>query len=556
MRFVRVLLLSFLALTASAQRLDETIEVSIVNVDVHVTDKQGNRITGLRPDDFEVRDDGKLQTITNFSEYARATSAGTAGVEVAPEQVQAPLVPGPRPRRTVVLFIEPVTLPKQRSTQLFDAIRAVLHKTVSKGDQVSVVSFTRAMHLRQPFTDDLSVIDKELDKFEIEMSGGHGTVFEESRRMLDEIEEFESEYEAALAGMGLGLPGDDEVFNAGLGAAQRQMFLIKQKAAALESLIHTISGVEGKKIVIMATRRFGLYAGMEYFHGTVPTEYRQSLDTSAIRDALIRTANAQGVTIYAVHPEGLSGTLEFDASREGKVRTYSEDLTSTAYENNVLLNETAALQEVAEATGGLAAWGAADIAKILPRVTEDLESYYSIGYRTPVTRKDAARKIVVTTKNRNYIVRARQQFVEKSEVTQMNDRVVANLFQKVSGSTIGIPFDVAVGQIRKKGKNRWVVPLNVRVPIRALTTLPGDRESSGEFSVYVATGGLLGVMSEPDRRSQTFRIPNNQLQRAQGSHFTYEFELAIDQQANRLSVGVIDEVGKEFGLKRYMLPKR
>ena len=100
------------------------------------------------------------------------------------------------------------------------------------------------------------------------------------------------------------------------------------------------------------------------------------------------------------------------------------------------------------------------------------------------------------------------------------------------------------------------MPLNVRVPIKSLTMLPQGGEQSGEFSVYVATGSNVGVMSEVDRKSQTFRIPRSDLERAQGSHFTYEFEMSVDQLANKLSIGVMDEVGKEFGLKRYALPKR
>ena len=47
----------------------ETIDVSIVNVDVFVTDKKGQRVTGLTPDDFEIRENGLVQPITNFAEY-------------------------------------------------------------------------------------------------------------------------------------------------------------------------------------------------------------------------------------------------------------------------------------------------------------------------------------------------------------------------------------------------------------------------------------------------------------------------------------------------------
>lgn len=51
-------------------RSNETIDVSIVNVDVFVTDRQGNCVRGLTAADFEIREDGRPQPITNFAEYA------------------------------------------------------------------------------------------------------------------------------------------------------------------------------------------------------------------------------------------------------------------------------------------------------------------------------------------------------------------------------------------------------------------------------------------------------------------------------------------------------
>ena len=54
-------------------RAGETIEVSIVDFDVIVTDKNGARVHGLTRDDFEVFEDKKPQTITNFAAYEGAT---------------------------------------------------------------------------------------------------------------------------------------------------------------------------------------------------------------------------------------------------------------------------------------------------------------------------------------------------------------------------------------------------------------------------------------------------------------------------------------------------
>jgi hypothetical protein len=222
--------------------------------------------------------------------------------------------------------------------------------------------------------------------------------------------------------------------------------------------------------------------------------------------------------------------------------------------NKVLFNEATALQDLAAATGGLMAWGAGNIAEMLPRVADDLESYYSLGYRSRATGKDVTRKIVVRTKNPAYEVRSRKQFVEKSDDSRMNDRVIANLYQPLEGSTVR--FDVGVGAAVADGRKRWTIPLKIRIPIAALTTLQQGRAHAGEFSVYIVTGAVVGVMSEVQRRAQPFQIPLSDLQKAKTSHFTYDFTLRVDEQVDRVSVGILDEISKEFGLRRIALPPR
>src|SRR3954462_5100432 len=61
-----ILALVFAAATSAfAQSLTEKVDVTLVNVDVTVT-SHGAPARGLTADDFEVTEDGRPQTITNF----------------------------------------------------------------------------------------------------------------------------------------------------------------------------------------------------------------------------------------------------------------------------------------------------------------------------------------------------------------------------------------------------------------------------------------------------------------------------------------------------------
>src|SRR5436309_404903 len=95
-------LLLFLAASAdpdlraqNAPQFGESIQVSVTNVDVVVTDRNGAHVHGLSAGDFEVYDNGVLQPITNFSEYRGAALTELTSSEptatAAPAEVKRPI---------------------------------------------------------------------------------------------------------------------------------------------------------------------------------------------------------------------------------------------------------------------------------------------------------------------------------------------------------------------------------------------------------------------------------------------------------------------------------
>lgn len=529
-------------------RASETIEVSIVNVDVVVTDRKGTRVTGLTAEDFEVREAGKVQPISNFAEYTSDISDVRAGVELAPGR-PAPAAAPARPKRNVVVFVETVRLLPHQAKEMFGSIGKLLRETVEKGDRATIITWRTAVMVRQPFTDDLAALEKVLGELESEAVHGPRELDRDVRR--EQAESDAADAEMAAAG-GLSSGGMPPVH--AIEASKRQLAQIKQKTHVLEALMHSISGLDGRKAIVMAMRRFGVHAGVEYFGGDIPIERRREFETVAFRDRLIKTANAHGITLYPVYPAGLRWDPE-DSSvrRDGNVMsTATED--GAGLQNKIMFNETTALSDLAEKTGGVMAWGTANIAEMLPRVVEDMESYYSLGYRSRATGKDVSRDIVVTVKNKDYRVRSRQQYVEKSDQTLMNDRVIANLYQRLEGSSFG--FDAMFLPMKMNSRKRWSLPLKLRIPIAALTALPLGPNEAGEFSVYIVTGGVVGVSSEVQRTTQQFRIPRHDIVKAKKSFYTYDVTLEIDEKVDRVSVGVLDETSKEFGLKRLAVPPR
>lgn len=567
---VSISCLTLLLLTSATQApppqpavpgLGETIEVSIVNMDVVVTDKKGNRVQGLSQDDFTILEDGKPQAITNFSEYG---AAARAGLDAAPggqqtRATQTPKAEAPA-KRTIVLFIDPFKLPPFHTEPLFASMKKMLHEVVRPGDAVSVIRWRGEPITLLDYTDDLGKIDAALDGIAKESTGPQ---FDTITRMRQEIAEIQSFQARALSAAGVdNAQAAIEAEGAPLDARANAVWAkveIQKKTAALKSLLTGMTGAEGKKALFFVSHRFSIVAGMEFLAMTgqfpLDPKLRSEFDTERIVLSVADTANAAGVTIYPVYPEGLSGgSLPDSSTSMVDVLSQPTPTRAAGYDHWVLNNETPALQTIADKTGGMTAWGP-DITKLLPRVEDDFTTYYSLAYHAETRRQDHTHKLVVKTKDPSLTVRARREFVEKSDQTKMKERVISSLFGVHPESKI--PITTKLGTATKVARHRYKIPLKVSVPVSALTTVnQPNGDFAGSFSVYVAWGGVLGEISDISQHQQPFIIPLADAEKAAESSFTYDFDLLADEKTQRVAIAVLDDVGRDAGYYFITLPPR
>lgn len=563
----RLTLFSFLLIAASAAiaqqqsdpqlplpRIDETIEVTLAGIDVVVTDEKGNRIRGLTRDDFELIEGGDPRTITNFTEYAPEVQNVRLGVDAAPEAAQsaqsaaASVTTQPR---TIVLFLEPFVVPPFSSKPLFAQFRDTVRRMVRPGDAAAIITWADAVIVRQDFTDDVEKLIATLNKIETESTGVRGNPAN-SLRVRQHLQEM---FEGSLAIESFKeMDERNKLHWEAVDLALFQLFKIRQKTFALQALMQRMSAYEGKKLVLFASQRFGEHAGAEFFGGRVPGQYRALLNTERYREQLIATANAYNISIYPLFVEPVPAFTVVSADMNpGTTLNRDADMARLSYGQEFLLNELHSLEAIARETGGMMQWHPKDVAAVLPKIAEDLETYYSLGWRVTGART-GNQKIVVKTKNPAYTVRTRREYAFRSDDARMQDRVVAQLFQNVAGGVI--PVEAKLGRLRQTGRRRWAATLQVRIPINALTVTETDNGPGGEFSVYVAPGAVFGLVTDVQRRAQTYKVDLQQLERARKSHFTYEVELKIDHLVDRVSVGVFDETSKEFGLLTVKVPER
>jgi len=123
------------------------VEVNQVNLFVTVRDKHKSIVTGLKQDDFQLYEDGRLQEITDFS-----------------TETNLPL--------TIGLMLDTSGSQYYLLSAEKDGGSRFLKRLMRKGDLAMVMSFDLDVNLLADFTDDLSNLNRAINRAEINDGGG------------------------------------------------------------------------------------------------------------------------------------------------------------------------------------------------------------------------------------------------------------------------------------------------------------------------------------------------------------------------------------------------
>ena len=535
--------LLFAAAAFGQRPLVETIEVHVVNVDVVVTDRRGNPVTGLTKDDFDILENGVKKTITNFYEVegqkAKNIAVEVPGTPPAQAAIQPPADEiNENLKRRIIFYVDNLSLAPFNRNRVFQQMKDFVKTTMRPGDEAMIATYNRSMKIRVPFTRDPNQIISMIETIAKE-SGLGVAAKSEWKQVQDSIREAGS-YEEALG-------------NARTYASSNEHDL-RQSVSSLNGLLTTLAGVEGKKILVLTSEGFPMQPGREAFYmvdeisrekgwnvGSTMLE-TMTYDGVSLIQSVAKTANANGITMYAIHAAGLTGGVEMSAE-------YAKP-TSNTVSQAASTNTMESMQLMADMTGGLASVQTNNFAAAFQRIQRDLDSYYSLGYRAGTERVDRQRYLQVRLKNRkDLIARARQTFVEKSVFAEMSDRVIANLLYRVKDNDLNIL--TRLGQAIPNGDGFFRIPVDVQIPISSLALLPqGETEYAGGFDIYVIVANKDGDMSDVARKSHQIHVPAADMKAAAGKFYTYTLELLTEPGLNKISIGVVDQISNTAGFSR------
>ena len=258
--------------------------------------------------------------------------------------------------------------------------------------------------------------------------------------------------------------------------------MAEQTINALDRVIHSVRGLDGRRVVVYVSDGLPMQPAAEIFQSYKPDEQltedvavsRISAQTQAF-DAM--NANLNETYLQLARRAALAGVQFFAIDARG-VQGFDEDIESSATSSHldsslIRSNLHGPIQLLADETGGQAIIDTNDMNLAFEKLDEHLSSYYSLGFLSEGT--DREDDVSVTVKRRGLTARAVKHVRQRSTREQLADRVRAGLYAHSDEN----PLDARVALTPASGS----VTATIRVPLQKLSIMPGEQTS---FTVLVA----------------------------------------------------------------------
>jgi VWFA-related protein len=331
--------------------------IELVRLDVVVVDRQGHPVPGLGAEEFEVREDGRLQKILTFEPVvvvAAGAPAEPAGRAVPVPETTARATPRPCDGRHLLIFFDDVHISPPFASRVRSQVGPYLVRALRDGDWVTVVAPDSGIQWTARSASEHRLLQKLVEHL--------------PARFLSATEPSRG--------------GHDE--HAG-DAGERAL---RQTLSGLERAVASLAGIPGHKSVVFVSEGLNL-----------------NLRLLELYERVIDEARRAQVAISFVNARGLSVGLEGWSANSSRPPILDS--------NAVMIQEAhvAGAAYLSSSTGGRE-FGVNDITRGVREALEESSVYYLLGYE-PAATDGSLRKVRVRVLREGLQVRARERYYLK-----------------------------------------------------------------------------------------------------------------------------------------------
>ena len=337
-------------------------------MDAVVTDKQGRLVTDLRPEDFEIVEDGRKQPLTNvaYVSLAAPRGAGSGAAAVAAAEAR------PEMKRTIALVVDDLRHAFVSTVHVRDAIRLFISERLEPGDLASLVFTSSGLAGGAPFTSDKARLLAMVDAL-VWGKGWLGADLSATDPLARSMDPLGQRQPYSFWGGRRPQGGfAEDVFRKDhLGRLAYESYaraFVAGTFGTVNDVIGDLRGRPGRKSLVLFSDGVPLLAGTD--------EHTNVVD--ALR-RLVDQANRASVVLYTMDARGLQsgGLTAQDRLRPGETPANLVELGSAR--RFELEDSQEPLRYLAAETGGLFL-GTNDLGDSLARMLNDQAGFYLLGY--------------------------------------------------------------------------------------------------------------------------------------------------------------------------------
>jgi VWFA-related protein len=539
-----------------------------VVLDVVVRDKKGKLVKDLKPEDFQVTDNGEKRTIKSFRlvEGSEAVSSSGGRTQLDPL----------RQIRLVTLIFHGLDqngrlLSRQAA---LDLIKSELSQNVF----MSVLDIDHTLEAIQPFTNDRALLKKAIER----ATGGSNDFASDTVLAMNQLEQMAGPLQGGptsiddrVAGMSNGASGSSGPSAAPNGSsaantamaqimlsmmnASKQDATTDQGRGAIFSLLDAVKEqyrLPGRKTILLFTSGFTKPQGTEQlFQSIISMANRSNVSFYAI--------DARGLTIRSTSQNALddlaSGAAASRANATpggGVTRDMAQSVDTSMDAGNKDTQNV--LGQLANQTGGELIANTNDFRAPLRRVEEDIQTYYEISYDPQISNYDGAfRKVSVKTDEANLRVHSRSGYFALPPSLVAGGQAIAPfeipLLKALDEKPLRKDFAFqSAGMHYRDDSGASTGEVVLDVPIGNLTLqqnkATGDYE--GKFAYVAMVKDSHGQVIKKLRNEVPLKITPDKLAAYKAGHFVFAEPIELKSGRYTLDAAILDVQGEKISTRK------
>lgn len=488
------------------QQREPTFRVSsqLVVIDLVAVDRQGRFITDLRPEELEVKENGKRQSVQLLRLVEQATAPSSAAAAASPDQsLTGPLATVPVTDRSdapatrrLAIVVDTLSLTVDAVPRVRDSLLATLAE-VPEGLPVLLATIGPDLRISQPFTTDRAALRTAVSALPVQLDAPAGVsrVFDAIDRVCAAAADQRRVVEAAID-TGEQFVNEAQARSAASSAA---LAILANRLSAFEGRKHLVLYSSGHAISPVTQAVDAVSAAVSACTGLDAMVVRRDASSSLGRlanraaseglRAVVDRANRAQISFYTLDPAGITTSAIMPSTRGTAQTGGSGPLAAFAGLRTDAGRDY--VEALATETGGLTV-RSNDLSLVLRRAWEDADRYYLVGYPPPPAKGDAdSRKITVSVKRSGVSVRFRRGYIatpsaaDTPPVSEADRAIEEALASPARFANEGIEVTPTVQQ--------GTLSVEVLVPHTAITF----SEVSGRYHADFAVHAVLRDAAQP-----------------------------------------------------------